>query len=291
MSDEKNKKLGKGLSSLLSGKSFTRMQKGSFIDSVNTELKIGITKIIPNTNQPRKKFDKEELQNLSVSIREKGVVQPIIVRKDKNSDNYEIIAGERRWRAAQAAGLDEIPAIIKNMSDTEVFEVALIENIQRENLNPADEAKAYSYLLKQHKNNYESLSKILGKSRSHISNMVRLLELPQDVIELLSSGELTIGHARPLIGLQDASSLAKEIIAKKLSVRQVEKIASSYKPKLKRVNKKLADPNIKELEEELSKKIGLKTSISFSDKSTSGSITVYYSNLDQLDDIMKRLKN
>ncbi|MBI28945.1 MAG: putative chromosome-partitioning protein ParB [Alphaproteobacteria bacterium MarineAlpha5_Bin11] len=291
MSDEKNKKLGKGLSSLLSGKSFTRMQKGSFIDSVNTELKIGITKIIPNTNQPRKKFDKEELQNLSVSIREKGVVQPIIVRKDKNSDNYEIIAGERRWRAAQAAGLDEIPAIIKNMSDTEVFEVALIENIQRENLNPADEAKAYSYLLKQHKNNYESLSKILGKSRSHISNMVRLLELPQDVIELLSSGELTIGHARPLIGLQDASSLAKEIIAKKLSVRQVEKIASSYKPKLKRVNKKLADPNIKELEEELSKKIGLKTSISFSDKSTSGSITVYYSNLDQLDDIMKRLKS
>ena len=291
MINDKEKKLGKGLSSLLSGKSFSKERKEGFIDTLNTELKVGIIKIKPNPNQPRKNFNKEELTSLALSIKEKGVIQPVLVRKDANSDEYEIIAGERRWRAGQIAGINEIPVIIKNLNDQEMIEIAIIENVQRENLNPVEEAEAYNFLLNKYKYNQDQLSKNIGKSRSHITNMLRLLDLPTNVLELLANNKVTIGHVRPLIGLKNANDLVKIIIEKKLSVRQSEKLAKNFKAEPSKSKGRIRDPNIKDLENELSEKIGLKTTISFSDKSTAGSITVYYSNLDQLDDIMRRLKD
>ena len=288
MNKEKNKKLGRGLSSLLSGKSFSG--ENSFSETMSNQINIGVTKIVPNKKQPRKNFNKEELQNLASSIKEKGIIQPIVVRKNPNEDSYEIVAGERRWRAAQIAGFHNLPVIIKKFSDQEVVEVGLIENIQRESLNPVEEARAYQSLFNEYNYKQDQLSKIVGKSRSHIANMIRLLELPEYILNLLMEEKITTGHARPLIGLSNAEELVKKIIKGKLSVRQTEKlIYGQSKQKRKRIAPNI-DPNIKDLENELSEKIGLKTSIHFSDKSSSGSITLYYSNLDQLDDIMKRLK-
>ena len=290
MTNEKNTKLGKGLSSLLSGKSFIKNKNPSFIGNLNNEIKIGITKLTPNPNQPRKNFIKEELENLASSIKEKGIIQPIIVRKHPTSDNYEIIAGERRWRAAQIAGLHDVPVITRDFSDTEVLEIALVENLQREDLNPVEEAKAYKILLEKLNYKQDQLSKTVGKSRSHIANMMRLLSLSENILNYLIDQKLTMGHARSLIGVENADELAKNIIVKKLSVRQTEKLIGGIKNK--KANKITAkeDSNIADLERELSEKIGLKTTINFSEKSTSGSITVYYSNLDQLDDVMRRLK-
>ena len=288
MNKEKNKKLGRGLSSLLSGKSFSG--ENSFSETMSNQINIGVTKIVPNKKQPRKNFNKEELQNLASSIKEKGIIQPIVVRKNPNEDSYEIVAGERRWRAAQIAGFHNLPVIIKKFSDQEAVEVGLIENIQRESLNPVKEARAYQSLFNEYNYKQDQLSKIVGKSRSHIANMIRLLELPEYILNLLMEEKITTGHARPLIGLSNAEELVKKIIKGKLSVRQTEKlIYGQSKQKRKRIAPNI-DPNIKDLENELSEKIGLKTSIHFSDKSSSGSITLYYSNLDQLDDIMKRLK-
>ena len=288
MSEEKNKKLGRGLSSLLSGKSFSG--EPSFIETMSSQINIGITKIVPNKKQPRKTFNKEELESLASSIKEKGIIQPILVRKKLDEDSYEIVAGERRWRAAQIAELHSLPVIIKKFSDQEVIEVGLIENIQRENLNPVEEARAYQSLSNEYNYKQDQLSKIIGKSRSHITNMIRLLDLPEYILNLLVAEKITAGHARTLIGLPNAEELARKIINSKLSVRQIEKLVYGQKKQKTKRSLSSIDPNIKDLENELSEKIGLKTSINFSDKSTSGSITVYYSNLDQLDDIMKRLK-
>ena len=272
-----NKKLGRGLGSLLS--------------SGNKEDKnfkfINISEIQANQNQPRKNFKKEELQELANSIKSQGILQPIVVRSVENNQ-YEIIAGERRWRGAQIAGIHEIPALIKNISDETVKEIALIENIQRENLNSVEEARAYKAILNNKNTDYEKLSQSVGKSKSHISNTIRLLELDEEILQYIVSGKLTMGHARALIGVPNALELAKEIINKKLSVRQTEKNTSGFK---KTKNKKnLKDPNILDLEKELSEKIGLKTSIHFNKEGSSGSLTLYYSDLDQLDSIMQRLK-
>jgi ParB family chromosome partitioning protein len=272
-----NKKLGRGLGSLLS--SVSKEDKG--FKFINT------SEIQANQNQPRKNFKKEELQELANSIKSQGILQPIVVRLVKNNQ-YEIIAGERRWRGAQIAGIHEIPALIKNMSDETVQEVALIENIQRENLNAVEEARAYKVILNNKNTDYEKLSQSVGKSKSHISNMIRLLELDEEILNFIVSGKLTMGHARALIGVPNAVDLAKEIINKKLSVRQTEKNTSAFK-KIKN-KKNLKDPNILDLERELSEKIGLKTSIHFNEEGSSGSLTLYYSDLDQLDGIMQRLK-
>ena len=277
---QENKKLGRGLSSLLSPSD----------NNTNIEnLKhLNISLLVANKEQPRKKFDKKELDDLAISIKAQGILQPIIVRK-KSEDIFEIIAGERRWRAAQIAGLHEVPVLVKQISDRQVVEVSLIENIQRENLNPVEEAKAYKILLETKETNYENLSNIIGKSRSHISNIVRLLELDQKILNYIEEGTLSMGHARALIGVPNALEIAKEIISKKLSVRDAERKTAKYKKK-KSNNKNLKDPNITELEQELLEKIGLKTSIHFNERGSSGSITLYYSDLDQLDDIMRRLK-
>ena len=276
--NSENKKLGRGLGALLSS-------------SINKEEKdfklINISEIYANKDQPRKIFKQEELNDLAESIKSQGVLQPIIVRYVENK-YYEIIAGERRWRAAQIAGIHQLPSLIRKMSDEEVREVALIENIQRENLNAVEEARAYEIILQNNNSDYESLSSAVGKSKSHISNMVRLLDLNQEILDYVSSGQLSMGHARALIGVPNALDLVKEIISKKLSVRQVEKSTSNYKKPKNKKNTK--DPNILDLERELSEKIGLKTSIHFNETGSSGSLTFYYSDLDQLDSIMKRLK-
>ena len=280
--NKENSKLGRGLSSLLS----PHNNNNDNLGSKNFKL-LNITSVEVNDKQPRKKFAKEELENLSASIKSKGVLQPILVR-EKNNNLFEIITGERRWRAAQIAGIHQIPAVIKKMNDEEAMQAALIENIQRADLNPIEEARAYQTILENDNVNYENLSNAVGKSKSHISNTIRLLELDLKILNYIEDGEISMGHARALIGVPNAIELADEIINKKLSVREIERTTSKYK---KNRNKKVSkDPNIVDLEKELSEKIGLKTSIHFNEKASSGSITLYYSDLDQLDDIMKRLK-
>ena len=273
-----NKKLGRGLGSLLTPVKTKENKDFKFIN---------ISEIQTNQNQPRKKFSNEELEGLADSIKSQGILQPIVVRRLVN-DHYEIIAGERRWRAAQIAGIHQVPALIKEMDDKMVQKAALIENIQRENLNAVEEARAYSGMLDDEELNLDKLSRSVGKSKSHISNMVRLLELDDEILNHIIEERITMGHARALIGVPNSKELANEIINKKLSVRQVEKTTSSYKKNKKRKN--LKDSNILSLESELSEKIGLKTSIHFNEEGSSGSLTLYYSDLEQLDDIMKRLK-
>ena len=276
----KENKLGMGLGALLS----TTNNK----EEINNGIKkINISQITPNPSQPRKSFKDEELKELSSSIKNQGLIQPIIVKPTTNNQ-YQIIAGERRWRACQLNGMHEVDCVIKDLDDTNVLEAALIENIQREDLNVIEEANAYKGLIDIKGINNENLSKLIGKSSSHVSNILRLLELDTKIQEMVINGELSMGHARALIGVPNAIDKAKEIIKKKLSVRQVEKITSEFKKNKKQ--KTFKDPNIVDLEKELSDKIGLKTSIQFNDNGSSGSLTLYYSDLNQLDDLMKRLK-
>ena len=275
--NKENKKLGMGLGALLSNTK----------QNIEGVKKINISNIKPNKNQPRKKFNSTELKELSSSIKSQGLIQPILVRKIED-DNFEIIAGERRWRASQLAGVHEIDCIVKDFKEDNIFETALIENIQREDLNVIEEAEAYKKLINLKNIKNEEIAKKIGKSTSHISNLIRILELDKEIQNMVIDGHLSMGHARALIGVPDAISKAKEIIEKKLSVRDVEKITSKYKKGKKSVSSK--DPNILDLEKELSDKIGLKTSIQFNESGSSGSLTLYYSDLNQLDEIMKRLK-
>jgi len=275
-------KLGRGLSSLLSSSNIENQEIAE-----KTYKLINISSIKANSQQPRKNFAKDELEDLAASIKSKGVLQPIMVRKN-GPDLFEIVAGERRWRAAQIAGIHQIPAVIKQMTNEEVMQAALIENIQREDLNPVEEARAYQTILKTDNVNYENLSIAIGKSRSHISNIIRLLELDNKIINYIEEGKISMGHARALIGVPNAIQLAEEIINKKLSVREIERSTSKHKKN--KTKKNLKDPNILDLEKELSEKIGLKTSIHFNEQGSSGHLTLYYSDLDQLDELMKRLK-
>tara|TARA_B100000963_G_scaffold348740_1_gene356809 strand:+ start:50 stop:889 length:840 start_codon:yes stop_codon:yes gene_type:complete len=276
----KENKLGRGLGALLS----TSNNKNVSNDSIQ---KINISQIIPNPSQPRKNFKDEELKELSLSIKNQGLIQPIIV-KPTTDNQFQIIAGERRWRACQLSGMHEVDCVIKDLHDTNVLEAALIENIQREDLNVIEEANAYKGLINIKNINNDSLAKLIGKSPSYVSNILRLLELDNKIQEMVISGDLSMGHARALIGVPDAIDKAKQIVEKKLSVRQTEKITSEYKNNKKKKN--LKDPNIVDLEKELSDKIGLRTSIQFNENGSSGSLTLYYSDLNQLDDLMKRLK-
>ena len=275
--NKENKKLGMGLGALLSNTK----------QNIEGVKKINISNIKPNKNQPRKKFNPTELKELSSSIKSQGLIQPILVRKIED-DNFEIIAGERRWRASQLAGVHEIDCIVKDFREDNIFETALIENIQREDLNVIEEAEAYKKLINLKNIKNEEIAKKIGKSASHISNLIRILELDKEIQTMVIDGQLSMGHARALIGVPDAINKAKEIIEKKLNVRDVEKITSKYKKGKKSVSSK--DPNILDLEKELSDKIGLKTSIQFNESGSSGSLTLYYSDLNQLDEIMKRLK-
>ena len=275
--NKENKKLGMGLGALLSANN----------NNKNNINKIDISKILPNKKQPRKNFEDKEIQELSNSIKNQGLIQPIVVRKVLDG-SYEIIAGERRWRACQIAGLHAVDCVIMNIAEENVYELALIENIQRENLNVVEEAKAYKNLIELNNLKNEDLAKKLGKSSSHISNLIRILELDDEIHQMIVDGKISMGHARALIGVPNAIEKAREIFEKKLSVRHVEKSTSKYKQTRKKQTEK--DPNILDLEQELSDKIGLKTEIQFNDNGSSGSLKLYYSDLNQLDEVMKRLK-
>jgi len=275
--NKENNKLGMGLGALLNTNTHNK----------NNTNKIDISKIYPNKQQPRKNFEEKEIKELSESIKNQGLIQPIVVR-ETTSNTYEIIAGERRWRACQLAGLHSVNCVVMNVDDRNVYEIALIENIQRENLNVVEEAKAYKNLIELNGIKNEELSKKIGKSSSHISNLIRILDLDDEIHQMIIDGKISMGHARALIGVPNAVEKAKEIFEKKLSVRDVEKSTSKHKQIRKKQTEK--DPNIIDLEKELSDKIGLKTEIEFNDNGSSGSLKLFYSDLNQLDEIMKRLK-
>jgi ParB family transcriptional regulator, chromosome partitioning protein len=275
--NKENNKLGMGLGALLNTNNQNK----------NITNKIDISKIYPNKKQPRKNFEEKEIRELSESIKNQGLIQPIVVR-ETSGGMYEIIAGERRWRACQLVGLHSVNCVVMNVEDKSVYELALIENIQRENLNVVEEAKAYKHLIESSGIKNEELSKKIGKSSSHISNLIRILDLDNEIHQMIIDGKISMGHARALIGVPNAVEKAKEIFEKKLSVRDVEKSTSKHKKT--RIKQTKKDPNIADLEKELSDKIGLKTEIEFNNNGSSGSLKLYYSDLNQLDEIMKRLK-
>jgi len=278
--DNKIKKgLGRGLSSLL----------GDTSKKIETN-KVAIKDIVRNKFQPRKIFNKDNLEELTNSIKEQGVIQPIVVRPDKSiSGKYEIIAGERRWLASQNAGLHEVPVVILNVDDVKSLEFAIVENVQRQDLNPIEEARGYQKLVDDFNYNHEKLSKFIGKSRSYIANSLRLLSLPAEIIEMVQNGNLSAGHARSIIGLNNAVDIAKKIVQKKMSVRQAEVLARQFRnKKFKLVHKK--DPNILDLQKTLEDKTGLNVSIN-NKKNNSGTVVFEYQNLEQLDKIIDTIKN
>ena len=273
MNSGKKKGLGRGLSALFGDT--PPKEKSSFI---NQNTMAAVADLTRNPYQPRQNFKEEKLNELASSIKKNGIIQPIAVRPSKSdSGKYEIVAGERRWLAAQRAGLHEIPIRILDLSDVESLEVAIVENIQRDDLNPIEEAKGYKRLNEEFKYDHESISKLMSKSRSHISNTLRLLTLPSDVVAMLEEGTLTSGQARPLIGISNASSIAEEIVSKNYSARKVEYIVRNKKGgKLE----KTIDTNILKTQERLEKILGLKVNI-INKKNNSGKITIKYKDLDQ----------
>ena len=273
------KGLGRGLSSLI-GETKIESQKN----------KLAIIEIIPNKFQPRKNFDEENLNDLVNSIRERGIIQPIIVRKSEDQiSKYEIIAGERRWLAAQKAGLHEVPVVITEADDLKSLEFAIVENVQRHDLNPLEEAQGYQRLINEFSYDQEKVSKFIGKSRSHITNCLRILTLPEEVLKLVENKKLSSGHAKILVGLENANFVANKIIEKKLSVRQSETFVKIFKVKKSQI-KKDKDPNLKELELSIVEKIGLNVVIR-NKKNNKGSILFEYKDLDQLNKIIEIIKS
>ena len=275
----KNKKgLGRGLSSLI-GDSDLKVSNN----------KISISSIVPNKNQPRKIFIKEALEELKNSIKERGIIQPLIVRKSDDQNNkYELIAGERRWQAAQLAGLHEVPVIIIEADNLKSLEFAIIENVQRKDLNPIEEAESYKNLIENFGYDQEKVSQFIGKSRSHISNSLRLLTLPEKIIDMIRNEKITQGHAKILIGLENALLLAEKIFRKKLSVRQTESLVRSIKNSSIKSNVG-KDSNIIATENELTDKIGMRVLLN-NKKNNSGTLTFQYNGLDQLDRLINTIK-
>ena len=281
MNSKIKKGLGRGLSSLIGE---TRVE--------NKTNKLSLSEIVPNKYQPRKNFEEENLEDLTNSIKERGVIQPIIVRHSNTQNSkYEIIAGERRWLAAQKAGLHEVPVIVLDLNDNQSLELAIIENIQREELNSIEEAKGYDRLIKQFGYNHEKLSEFMGKSRSHIINTLRLLNLPKEVIQYVDEGKLTAGQVRPLVGRHNASQLASTILKERLSARSIENLVKNDKEKEKYKNqpKKNTDPNILLVQRHIEENLGLKTKIS-NRKNNSGKVLIEYNNIDQFEMLSKLLK-
>ena len=278
MNSKIKKGLGRGLSSLIGE---TRIE--------NKTNKLSLSDIIPNKYQPRKNFEEENLKDLTNSIKERGVIQPIIVRhSNSETAKYEIIAGERRWLAARKAGLHDIPVVVTEADDLKSLEFAIVENVQRHDLNPLEEAQGYKRLIDEFSYDQEKVSKFIGKSRSYITNTLRLLNLPNEVIKLIEDRKITAGHAKILVGLDNAVFLANKIIEKKLSVRQSESFVKIFKknPKAIKLSK---DPNIKNLEQSVSDKIGLNVVIK-NNKKNKGTITFSYHDIDQLNKIIDIIK-
>jgi len=272
------KGLGRGLSSLIGE---TKVEQAT--------NKLSISDLYPNKFQPRKIFDEDSLNDLEKSIKQRGIIQPIIVRKSDESSKYEIIAGERRWLAAQKAGLHEVPVVVTEADDLKSLEFAIVENVQRNDLNPLEEAQGYQRLINDFSYDQEKVSKFIGKSRSYITNCLRILTLPGDVLDLIETKKITAGHAKILVGLQNASFVAQKIIEKKLSVRQSENFVKIIKKK-KGFFTKSNDPNIQNLERSISDKIGLNVSIK-NKKKNKGTITFGYHDIDQLNKIIDIIKS
>ena len=269
---------GRGLSALIGD-----------VENIPTDNKLSISDIVRSKLQPRKNFDKKYLEDLSSSIKERGVVQPIIVRKSSESNGkYEIIAGERRWLASQNAGLNEIPAVIIEADDLKSLEFAIVENVQRHDLNPIEEAQGYKKLMDDYGYDQDKVAKFIGKSRAHIANCLRLLSLPNNVIELIENSQISQGHAKILVGLENSSLIAKKIIDKKLSVRQSENLVRLFKnsTKAKSSNK---SSDIKDLENNLKDKLGIRVSI-INKRNNRGQITFDYKDLDQLNRLIEVIK-
>ena len=275
----KSKKgLGRGLSSLIGDS-----------QSIEDKSKISISSIVRNKYQPRKKFDKESLEELTNSIKERGIIQPIVVRRSEDQDGkYEIIAGERRWQSAQNAGLHEVPVIIIKANNLKSLEFAIVENVQRKDLNPIEEAEGYKRLIDDFNYDQDKVSKFIGKSRAHISNCLRLLSLPKEVIELIIEEKISQGHAKILVGLENAFFLAKKIIDKKLSVRQSEHLIRVLKFNTNKT-KKTKNANLLSLESSIEDKTGIKVSIT-NKKNNSGMVSFQYKDLDQLNRLIMVIK-
>ena len=277
----KKKGLGKGLSAL-----FGDQKKPENIDKIEAnEQKALIGELARNKYQPRTIFDETKLEELSKSIKQNGIIQPIAVRKNKSStEPYEIVAGERRWLAAQKAGLHEVPITILDLNDSETLEVAIVENIQREDLNIVEEARGYKRLNEEFSYDQDKIATMMSRSRSHISNTIRLLNLPKDIIAMLEQGELTAGQARPLIGMPNASAIAEEIVSKKLSARSIENL------KKRKTKSFTVDPNVFDAQRDIERSLGLKVIIQ-NKKNNSGKLTIEYKNMDQLELLSDLLKN
>ena len=272
------KGLGRGLSSLIGD-----------TDSKSIKNKLSISSIVRNKFQPRKNFNKEKMEELTNSIRERGILQPIIVRKSfDQSDKFEIIAGERRWHAAQSAGLHEVPVVEIEANDLKSLEFAIVENVQRSDLNPIEEAKGYNKLIDDFNYDQEKVSKFIGKSRAHVANSLRLLSLPKEVILLIEENKISAGHAKVLVGLDNAHFLAKKIIEKKLSVRQAENLIRALKNN-KTNNLTSKNPNLTNLEKSIEDKTGIKIFIK-NKKNNTGSVTFEYKDLDQLNRLIMVIK-
>ncbi len=275
----KSKKgLGRGLSSLIGDS-----------EKIDNKKNVSISSLVRNKYQPRKKFDEVSLEELTNSIRERGIIQPIVVRPSSEEEGkFEIIAGERRWQAAQYAGLHEVPVIVFNVDNLKSLEFAIVENVQRKDLNPIEEAEGYKRLIDEFSYDQDKVSKFIGKSRAHISNSLRLLTLPQEIIDLIVEEKLSQGHAKILVGLDNSIPLAKKIIQKKLSVRQAENLVRILKSNTDS-NYKKKDPNILSLENELADKIGMRVYVN-NKRNNSGTITLEYKGADQLDRLVETIK-
>ena len=289
MSERQAKGLGMGLSALLG----EAVRPGDSAEASRGGVReIEIARIRPNPNQPRVRFDEEAIAELAESIAERGVLQPILLRPD--GDSFQIVAGERRWRAAQQARLHIIPAIVREIDESTTAELALIENIQREDLNAIEEAEGYRQLIERHGHTQDAVGKLVHKSRSHVTNLLRLLDLPEFVRLSLLQGDISMGHARAVAACDDAEQLTREIIAKGLSVRQAEALAKKVRPgpgidiaRASARNAKAIDPDLQALERQLADMLGLKVTVTH--KGEGGSVTLHYSRLDQLDMVCQRL--
>ena len=295
MSNDRKRGLGRGLSALMADVAEAEQTTAQTAESAIQTLPI--EDIHPNPDQPRKRFSDDDLDDLARSVREKGIIQPLIVRKIEKG--YQIVAGERRWRAAQMAQLHEVPVVLREFSDTEVLEVAIIENIQRTDLNPVEEAQGYRALMDRFGHTQEKLAEALGKSRSYIANLLRLLQLPDEVVQWLEEGKLTIGHARALITAEDPTALAREVIKRQLSVRETERLAkSSGKDSAKKsresggaTGQSAKDADTRALENDLMGALGMKVSLNHAPGAETGSLTLHYKSLEQLDDLCRKLSS
>jgi ParB family chromosome partitioning protein len=285
--DDRRRGLGRGLSALFADE----QEDTAAVERLRSVRTLPVEQLQPGRFQPRRHFDPEEMQPLIDSVREKGVLQPLLVRRLEGTEIYEIIAGERRWRAAQAAKLHEVPVVVREFDDREALEVALVENVQRQDLTPLEEAEGYKRLIDEFGHTQEDLAQAVGKSRSHIANMLRLLGLPDEVKQLLESRALSAGHARALIGAEDPVALAQQIVARGLTVRDTEALAGEAKGKPKSGGRAAGgkDADTKALEHDLSQMLGLKVTLDVHGQG--GTITIHYRTLEQLDDVLRRLKN